>query len=117
MNEKGIALPNLMETNVYAVKGRVLIVGAGLIGLKCAEGILHRAKEVTVCDLADRVLSSILDDESAKIVQTHLESHGIRFLLGDSAVSFSGTGAKMKSGKEQKQAVLTAETPPLRWTA
>ena len=30
MNEKGIALPNLMETNVYAVKGRVLIVGACL---------------------------------------------------------------------------------------
>ena len=24
---------------------------------------------------------------------------------------------KMKSGNEQKQAVLTAETPPLRWTA
>ena len=30
MNEKGIALPNLMETNVYAVKGRVLIVSACL---------------------------------------------------------------------------------------
>ena len=40
---------------------RVLIIGAGLIGLKCAEGILGRVASVTVCDLADRVLSSILD--------------------------------------------------------
>ena len=36
---------------------RVLIVGAGLIGLKCAEGIFGRVKDITVCDLADRVLS------------------------------------------------------------
>lgn len=31
---------------------RVLIIGAGLIGLKCAEGIRDRVKSVTVCDLA-----------------------------------------------------------------
>ncbi len=31
---------------------RVLIVGAGLIGLKCAEGILDRVESVTVCVLA-----------------------------------------------------------------
>ncbi len=30
MNEKQCAVPSLMETNVYAVKGRVLIVGACL---------------------------------------------------------------------------------------
>ena len=34
---------------------RVLIVGAGLIGLKCAEGIAARVKSVTVVDLAPRV--------------------------------------------------------------
>lgn len=31
---------------------RVLIVGAGLIGLKCAEGLYNRAATITVCDLA-----------------------------------------------------------------
>ena len=48
---------------------RVLIIGAGLIGLKCAEGIFERVGSVTVCDLADRVLSSILDNECAAVVQ------------------------------------------------
>lgn len=77
---------------------RVLIVGAGLIGLKCAEGICQRVKSVTVCDLADRILSSILDAECARRMQDHLEAHGIRFLLGDSADRFDGNTARMKSG-------------------
>ena len=49
-------------------EARVLIVGAGLIGLKCAEGILARVGEITVVDLAPRILSSILDEEGAKTV-------------------------------------------------
>ena len=62
---------------------RVLIIGAGLIGLKCAEGILDLAGSITVCDLADRVLPSILDAECAGRVQKHLEEKGLQFLLGD----------------------------------
>lgn len=85
---------------------RVLIIGAGLIGLKCAEGLAARVADITVCDLADRVLSSILDTECAAIVQKHLEKHGINFLLGDSAASFNGTVATMKSGKTVEFDVL-----------
>lgn len=77
---------------------RVLIVGAGLIGLKCAEGICARVKGVTVCDLADRVLSSILDGECAAMMQKKLEEHGVNFLLGDSVEKFDGGRALMKSG-------------------
>ena len=78
---------------------KVLIVGAGLIGLKCAEGLHGRVASITVCDLADRVLSSILDTDCAAIVQRHLEANGIQFLLGDTAVRFEKNLAQMKSGK------------------
>ena len=81
-------------------KARVLIVGAGLIGLKCAEGIADRAGSITVCDLADRVLSSILDSECAAYMQKQLEDHGISFMLGDTAVRFDKNKAFMKSGAE-----------------
>lgn len=77
---------------------RVLIIGAGLIGLKCAEGLAERVSDIVVCDLADRVLSSILDAEGAALVQKHLEAHGIRFMLGDSVAGFEGHKATMKSG-------------------
>ena len=78
---------------------KVLIVGAGLIGLKCAEGLHGRVASITVCDLADRVLSSILDTDCAGIVQKHLEANGIQFMLGDTAVRFERNFAQMKSGK------------------
>ena len=81
-------------------KARVLIVGAGLIGLKCAEGIAERVGSITVCDLADRVLSSILDGECAAVMQKKLEEHGISFMLGDTAVRFEKDKAVMKSGAE-----------------
>ncbi len=87
-------------------RSKVLIVGAGLIGLKCAEGICGRVKSITVCDLADRVLSSILDFDCAAVAQKHLEENGIRFLLGDTAVRFEGNRACMKSGKVEEFDVL-----------
>ena len=78
---------------------RVLIIGAGLIGLKCAEGIAERVKNITVCDLATRVLSSILDDECAKYMQNVLEKHGVSFILGDSVSVFDKNTATFASGK------------------
>ena len=85
---------------------RVLIVGAGLIGLKCAEGLVGRVGSITVCDLAPRVLSSILDDQCAAVMQQCLEKHGIEFMLSDSAESFDGNTAHMKSGRDVQFDVL-----------
>jgi NAD(P)H-nitrite reductase large subunit len=59
----------------------VVIIGAGLIGLKCAEGIAGQAAGITVIDQAPRILPSILDEQGALIVQRHLESKGITFKL------------------------------------
>ncbi len=86
-----------LEQNI-GPESRVLIVGAGLIGLKCAEGICDRVKSVAVCDLAPRVLSSVLDDVGAAMMRRHLEAHGLTFYLGDSAAAFEGNVAIMKSG-------------------
>ena len=79
---------------------RVLIVGAGLIGMKCLEGIRDRVASVTVCDLAKQVLPSILDAEAAQMVQKHCEAQDVTFLLGDSAARFEPGKAIMQSGKE-----------------
>ena len=77
---------------------RVLIVGAGLIGLKCAEGLANRVKSITVCDLADRVLSSILDTVPARMMQKVLEEQGIKFMLSNSVAEFNGNTATMNDG-------------------
>lgn len=79
---------------------RVLIIGAGLIGLKCLEGIRHMCAKVTVADMADQILPSILDKEAAAMVQKHIEKEQVEFLLGDSAVSVRPGEATMKSGRK-----------------
>ncbi|HHW31196.1 MAG TPA: NAD(P)/FAD-dependent oxidoreductase [Clostridiaceae bacterium] len=67
---------------------KVLIVGAGLIGLKCAEGISKKNVQILCVDLAPKVLSSILDDEGAEIVKKHLEDHHIKFCLKQQIAEF-----------------------------
>lgn len=79
-------------------ESRVLIIGAGLIGLKCAEGILEKVASVTVVDLAMQILPSILDKDSSAIVQNHLTKLGIRFILGDSVDTLEENLATLKSG-------------------
>lgn len=79
---------------------RVLIVGAGLIGLKCAEGILERSQSVTVIDLAPRILPNVLSEEPAAIIQKHMESKGVRFILNDSVKHFDKNAAVLKNSGE-----------------
>lgn len=88
-----------MEKNFTAADD-VLVIGAGLIGLKCLEGIYHRVKSVSVVDMANRVLPSILDETGSAIVQKNLEEMGVRFYLSDSAARFTENTALLKSGKE-----------------
>ncbi len=79
-------------------ESRVLIIGAGLIGLKCAEGIRDRVKSITVVDLASRILASILDERGSALVQKKLTSEGITFILGDSVREFVNNEALLSSG-------------------
>lgn len=85
---------------IASKKSRVFIIGAGLIGLKCAEGLFEKVQKITVCDLADRVLSTILDKESSDMVQKKLDENGIDLLLSDCVSRFEENKAFMKSGKE-----------------
>jgi len=79
---------------------RVLIVGAGLIGLKCAEGILSLAASIDVVDLAPRILPTTLPEEPAAIVQRQIERAGVRFHLNDSVARFEPGLAHLQSGGE-----------------
>lgn len=85
---------------------RVLILGAGLIGLKCAEGLCGRVKQVTVCNRSKQILSRILDADAAAMMQSCMEEHGIDFLLSDTVEEFRGQTAVMKSGREVEFDVL-----------
>lgn len=91
-------LKDYAKPNMHAV-----IIGAGLIGLKAAEGLRPLVSSVTVVELANKVLPSILDDEAAPTVQAHLNANGVETLLGDTVTKAHGdekiTAVTLKSGK------------------
>lgn len=77
---------------------RLLIIGAGLIGLKAAEALSAYNAKITVVDMADRILPSILDVRAGVKMQKHIENQGVRFILGTSAEELSEHSAKLKNG-------------------
>jgi NAD(P)H-nitrite reductase large subunit len=77
---------------------KVLIVGAGLIGLKAAEALHEYTENITVIDLADRILSSILVPDAASIMQKHIEDKGVKFILGTSVKEFADKKASLANG-------------------
>ncbi len=66
-------------------ESRVVVIGAGLIGLKAAEGLAPVSGSVHVVELAPRVLPMILDEEAAEPVQKRIEENGVVFHLAMTA--------------------------------
>lgn len=64
---------------------RVFIVGSGLVGLDAASALCERGAEVTVAEMAERVMPLQTDAFAASVYQRAFEDHGCRFLLGTSA--------------------------------
>jgi NADPH-dependent 2,4-dienoyl-CoA reductase/sulfur reductase-like enzyme/rhodanese-related sulfurtransferase len=67
---------------------RAVVIGGGFIGLETAENLVHIGFEVTLVELADQVLAP-LDPEHARLVESHLERHGVRLALKDGVTGFT----------------------------
>lgn len=86
------ALKKAVNNNSKAV-----VIGAGLIGMKAAEGLTKICASVDVAELSPRVLPSILDEKSAVFVKKYLEEHGISFHLQDTVVTANVKNGSVKS--------------------
>jgi len=99
-------LPNVRLKNIFTLHGvrdaegiktllsqnkarDVVIVGGGLIGVEATEALVEKGCRVTVVEMLPQILS-ILDWEIAKLVESHMESHGVKILTGTKVESFEG---------------------------
>lgn len=64
---------------------KILIVGSGLVGMDAAYAFLEQGKEVTVVEMAERILPIQLNETAGQAYKDLFESHGCRFLLGKKA--------------------------------
>jgi len=81
------------------VPGKLLIVGAGVIGLELGS-VWHRlGSEVTVVEFLDRILPG-MDGEVAKQFQRILEKQGFKFRLGAKVTAVDTSGKTLKASIE-----------------
>ncbi|WP_298267518.1 FAD-dependent oxidoreductase [Geobacter sp.] len=83
--------------------GKVVVIGGGLIGLKAAEGLHLLGKQITIVELADRILSMAFDRPAGRIVAKKMKANGIEVLTEETVVRIEGegsdiTGVTLRSG-------------------
>ena len=76
--------------SVLAKVKHVAVLGGGLIGLRAAYALKNRGKEVSVFVRSPQILSQIIDEGAASIMQHHIEAKGIKIETGKAASKILG---------------------------
>lgn len=77
----------------------LLIVGAGYIGLEAASAARELGLDVTVLEMADRVLARVTSPVMSDFYQRTHETHGVKIITGAMLSELKGDGdGKVKSG-------------------
>lgn len=102
---EGIDLDNILLSKNYAHSNtiiekaksanRIVVVGAGYIGVELVEAFEMNGKEVTLIDGMDRVLSKYLDKEFTDTAEDEFKNHGIKLALGETVSKFEGKDGKV----------------------
>lgn len=82
-----------------------LVVGGGLIGLKSVEALMELGLEITVVELANRMLSATFDQTASALLQRKLREGGVEVLCNTTVSRIKGeegrvSGAILRDGSE-----------------
>lgn len=70
---------------------KAVVIGGGLTGLKTAEALAYLGKDVTVVEMANRVLAINLDETASELVRESLIEHGVEILTGVQVTGIEGS--------------------------
>lgn len=77
--------------------GRIVIVGAGYIGLEVAAVARTQGLDVTVVEMAERVMSRVVSPEVSAFYEKEHRGQGVKLLLGIGLDSFEGGDGRVQS--------------------
>lgn len=97
---EGIDLKNILLSKNYnhsnaiieAAKDakKIIVVGAGYIGVELVEAFNDQGKEVVLIDAEERILSKYLDKDFTDIAENAFTDRGIKISTGEKVVKFEG---------------------------
>jgi NAD(P)H-nitrite reductase large subunit len=86
-------------------KLRAMVIGGGLIGVSAAEALVKRGLEVSIVEMKERILNTILDEEASALEAESLNQAGVEVITGHTVAkitSYRGgavTGATLDDGR------------------
>jgi len=92
---------------------KAVVIGGGLIGLKAVEALRERKIEVMVVELADHILSMVMDSTASSILEGVLKKEGVDLFTSNTVKAILGNGrvesVRLADGKKLKtQMVIVA---------
>ena len=84
---------------------RVVIVGAGYIGLEVAAVCRQLGLDVTVIEMADRVMSRVVSPNVSDFYQLEHTNHGVKLQLSTGLAGFSGDRRLKSVATDDKQSI------------
>jgi NAD(P)H-nitrite reductase large subunit len=86
-----LTLKDAMAIDVFIDDGKqAVVIGGGLIGVSVTEALMKRKIDVTVVEMKDRVLNTILDETASSIVEEELGQAGVKVLTNQTVAEVTG---------------------------
>lgn len=81
---------------------RIVVVGAGYIGIELVEAFEMSGKDVTLIDGEERILSKYLDESFTDVLEEDFKNRGVKLALGESVTRFKGVENKVTAVETSK---------------
>ncbi|OGF44206.1 MAG: hypothetical protein A2452_05360 [Candidatus Firestonebacteria bacterium RIFOXYC2_FULL_39_67] len=109
-----IKLDEVEKLVKYIEKNKIkecVVLGAGLIGMKAAEGLLARKIKIKIVEMADRLLANTFDKTASALLEEKLKESGSEFLKETTIKKVLSKGKKLEgvvlsTGKTVKTKLL-----------
>jgi NAD(P)H-nitrite reductase large subunit len=71
---------------------KAVVIGGGLIGISVTEALVKRGADVTVVEMKERILNTILDQQASLMAEEVLKQAGVEIITGHTVVEITGRG-------------------------
>jgi NAD(P)H-nitrite reductase large subunit len=71
---------------------KAVVIGGGLIGISVTEALIKRGVDVSVVEMKERVLNTILDQQASLMAEEVLKQAGVEIIAGQTVVKVNGRG-------------------------
>jgi NAD(P)H-nitrite reductase large subunit len=71
---------------------KAVVIGGGLIGISVTEALVKRGVAVTVVEMKERILNTILDEQASLMAEEVLKQAGVEIIAGQTVVKVNGRG-------------------------